>query len=56
MAVIKFHGTNEPTKIPKQEDSERACQSNKDQVHSKMLVVSQFEMIRLIISNELNNE
>ena len=32
MAVIKFHGTNEPSKIPNQQDSERACRSAKEDV------------------------
>ena len=32
MAVIKFHGTNKPTKIPKQQDGERACRSAKEDV------------------------
>ena len=32
MAVIKFHSTNEPTRIPKQLDSERACRSAKEDV------------------------
>ena len=32
MAVIKFHGTNEPNKIPKQQDGERACRSAKEDV------------------------
>lgn len=32
MAVIKFHSTNEPAKILKQQDSERACRSAKEDV------------------------